>query len=112
VDVAAEAVPRSISEAVAVDDGLDAALVERVRGGESAAFDELVSRHTERAFRIAFRVMRHREDAEDLVQDAWIAALRADSGESRTERPEAAHAARNRLASGSGGVAALTAARQ
>lgn len=72
----AEAAARLISDAVATDDPLDVALVERVRGGESAAFDELVSRHTERAFRIAFRVMRHREDAEDLVQDAWIAALR------------------------------------
>jgi RNA polymerase sigma-70 factor, ECF subfamily len=50
-------------------------LVERVRRGDVAAFDVLVERHMRRAFAVAYRVLGHREDAEDLVQDAFLAAL-------------------------------------
>ena len=57
------------------DDEVDAALVERVRGGDVAAYDELVRRHMRRAHAVAFRLLGHREDAEDLVQDAFIQAL-------------------------------------
>ena len=53
----------------------DSALVERVRGGDVAAFDELVQRHMKRAYAVAYRLLGHREDAEDLVQDAFIQAL-------------------------------------
>lgn len=53
----------------------DTELVERVRGGDAAAFDELVARHMHRAFRVAYRLLGHREDAEDLVQDAFLAVL-------------------------------------
>lgn len=53
----------------------DSALVERVRGGDVAAFDQLVQRHMNRAFAVAYRLLGHREDAEDLVQDAFIQAL-------------------------------------
>jgi RNA polymerase sigma-70 factor (ECF subfamily) len=52
----------------------DAELVLRAREGDSAAFDALVRLHMEQAFRVAFRVVGHREDAEDLVQDAFLAA--------------------------------------
>ena len=57
------------------DDAIDAALVERVRAGDVAAYDELVRRHLRRAHAVAFRLLGHREDAEDLVQDAFIQAL-------------------------------------
>lgn len=57
------------------DDAIDAALVERVRAGDVAAYDELVLRHLPRAHAVAFRLLGHREDAEDLVQDAFIQAL-------------------------------------
>ena len=53
----------------------DAELVDRVRRGDREAFDRLVSRHIRRAFSIAYRLLGHREDAEDLVQDAFLAAL-------------------------------------
>jgi len=36
----------------------------------------LVDRHIERATRVAMRITRHREDAEDIVQDAFLSALR------------------------------------
>jgi RNA polymerase sigma-70 factor (ECF subfamily) len=60
---------------VTADDAIDAALVERVRGGDVAAYDALVVRHMRRAHAVAFRLLRSREDAEDLVQDAFIQAL-------------------------------------
>jgi RNA polymerase sigma-70 factor, ECF subfamily len=53
----------------------DARLAERVQRGDAAAFDVLVQRHMQRAFGVAFRLLGHREDAEDLVQDAFLAAL-------------------------------------
>lgn len=55
-------------------------LVERVRRGDTAAFDALVVRHMPRAFGVAFRLLGQREDAEDLVQEAFLVALeRIDS---------------------------------
>jgi RNA polymerase sigma-70 factor (ECF subfamily) len=53
----------------------EGALVERVRARDPLAFDELVRRYVRRAFAVAYHVMQHREDAEDLVQDAFIAVL-------------------------------------
>jgi RNA polymerase sigma-70 factor, ECF subfamily len=53
----------------------EAALVERVRRGDGPAFDLLVTRYMRRAFSVAYRVMGHKEDAEDLVQEAFIVAL-------------------------------------
>ncbi|MEO8562833.1 MAG: RNA polymerase sigma factor [bacterium] len=52
----------------------DGALVIRARAGDSAAFDTLVRTYMEQAFRVAFRVVGHREDAEDLVQESFMAA--------------------------------------
>ena len=57
------------------DDAIDAGLVERVRTGDVVAYDELVRRHLRRSHAVAFRLLGHREDAEDLVQDAFIQAL-------------------------------------
>lgn len=53
----------------------DAALARKVQEGDAAAFDRLVGRHMQRAFGVAFRLLGQREDAEDLVQEAFIAAL-------------------------------------
>jgi len=52
----------------------DGALVRRARAGDQAAFDALVRTYMEQAFRVAYRVVGHREDAEDLVQEAFLAA--------------------------------------
>ena len=58
----------------------DEALVARVRSGDPEAFDALVVRHMERAFRLAHRLLGQREDAEDLVQEAFLLILeRLDS---------------------------------
>ncbi|MFS8637020.1 MAG: sigma-70 family RNA polymerase sigma factor [Gemmatimonadota bacterium] len=53
----------------------DAWLVERVRAGDAEAYGELVRRHMRRAFSIAYRILEHREDAEDVVQEAFVRAL-------------------------------------
>ena len=52
----------------------DALLVSRVRAGDRAAFDGLVHAYMRQAFHLAYRVVNHREDAEDLVQEAFLAA--------------------------------------
>jgi RNA polymerase sigma-70 factor (ECF subfamily) len=52
----------------------DTALVARVRAGDRSAFDALVHAYMRQAFQLAYRVVGHREDAEDLVQEAFLAA--------------------------------------
>jgi RNA polymerase sigma-70 factor, ECF subfamily len=61
--------------APAVAGPTDAELAKRVQGGDTAAFDTLVSRHLQKAFGVAMRLLGQQEDAEDLVQDAFMAAL-------------------------------------
>jgi RNA polymerase sigma-70 factor (ECF subfamily) len=53
----------------------ETALIRRVQAGEREAFDQLVRSHLQRAYAVAYRVMRHREDAEDMVQEGFMAAL-------------------------------------
>ena len=55
----------------------DARLVERARGGDQAAFRQLVQRYQERAVAVALGIMRNRDDAQDVVQDAFIKAYRS-----------------------------------
>lgn len=52
----------------------DGALIERARAGDSAAFDTLVRLYMEQAYRVAYRVVGHQQDAEDLVQEAFLSA--------------------------------------
>ncbi len=53
----------------------EAAAIGRVLEGDSAAFEPLVRRYLRPAFTIAHRLLGHREDAEDVVQEAFLAAL-------------------------------------
>lgn len=55
----------------AVESLKDEELMERIRDGDSAAFAAIVRRHTTRFYAVAFRVLLNREDAEDVVQDAF-----------------------------------------
>jgi len=52
----------------------DIALVEQARGGDVMAFDALVRKYDRRIFRIAQHITQNREDAEDIVQDAFFKA--------------------------------------
>ena len=49
----------------------DLALIQRVVAGESEAQTRLFATHTPRLYRVAFNVLRNKEDAEDAVQDTW-----------------------------------------
>lgn len=56
-------------------DGLDeAALVERAKSGETAAFTELVRRYDKKIFRMAKQITQSDEDAEDVLQEALFKA--------------------------------------
>jgi len=50
----------------------DEALCERVAKRDEAAFDLLVARYQERAYRLAWSMLRNAEDARDLSQEAFI----------------------------------------
>ena len=56
-------------------DPLEAAAIVRVQAGDTAAYDLLVRQYMRSAFAVAYRVLGHREDAEDVVQEAFLAAL-------------------------------------
>lgn len=53
----------------------DAALVERVKNGDMAAFDALTLKYRERLFGVVYNMLGNREDAMDIVQDAFIKAF-------------------------------------
>jgi len=55
----------------------DDELVRFVRGGETDAFAELVRRTRRPAYRLARRIMRNHEDADDVVQESYVKAYRA-----------------------------------
>ena len=50
----------------------DEALCERVARRDTAAFDALVERYQQRAYRLAWSILRDAEDARDLSQEAFI----------------------------------------
>ena len=50
----------------------DESLLECVREGDGQAFAVLVRRHSERYYRLAYRYTARREEAEDIVQAAFI----------------------------------------
>ena len=52
----------------------DAQLMDRVRGGDHAAYAALMDRHATIALAVAFRVVRDRDLAEDARQNAFLAA--------------------------------------
>jgi RNA polymerase sigma-70 factor (ECF subfamily) len=65
-------------------DGADAGDVERARAGDAEAFRVLVERHSRPLFRLAYRLTRNEEDAEDVVQETFLKAYRRlDQFESR-----------------------------
>ncbi len=50
------------------------ALVRAAKKGDDSAYEELVRRYERNVFRIAQHITQNREDAEDVVQDAFIKA--------------------------------------
>jgi len=58
-------------------DGEQLELVLRARGGDEAAFGELVQSNYEPVFRLVYSIVRNEHDARDVCQDVWVAAWRA-----------------------------------
>src|SRR6266853_58556 len=49
-------------------------LVQAAKRGDDSAFEELVRRYDRNVFRIAQHITQNREDAEDVVQEAFLKA--------------------------------------
>lgn len=81
---------------------LDHALVNRFKGGDQAAFDEMVTRYWDRIYSMVHQLLRNQQDAEEVTQDAFIRAhrglanFRGDSAFSTWLYQIATNLARNR----------------
>ena len=60
-----------------VPDASEAALLEGLRRGDDAAYEQLVRTHTGPLLAVARRFLRSEDDARDAVQEAFIAAFRS-----------------------------------
>ena len=65
---------------MAPESASDADLLARHVAGDPGAFGELVARHQDRLWAVAFRTLGDREDAADAVQDALLSAFRGAAG--------------------------------
>ncbi len=64
-----------IGPAAALDPASDEAVVADVRRGDAARFEILMRRHNQRLFRTARAILRDDAEAEDVVQQAYLAAF-------------------------------------
>jgi RNA polymerase sigma-70 factor, ECF subfamily len=52
----------------------DESLVGAAKLGDRPAFAELWERHSNTVFKVAYRITKNRDDAEDVIQEAWMRA--------------------------------------
>jgi len=55
----------------------DSKLVERCRAGDLSAFEPLVEKYRQRVWRLAFQILRDREEAWDVAQEAFVRAYQS-----------------------------------
>ncbi len=55
----------------------DDALLDRARAGDRLAFDRIVEIHLPQVWKVVWRIVRHREDTEDVVQEVFLTAYRS-----------------------------------
>jgi len=53
----------------------DRELVQQARQGDFAAFEALVSKYERRLFSLAMRIVRHQQDAEEVVQQTFLSVI-------------------------------------
>ena len=53
----------------------DAELVQRAKAGDLAAFEVLTTRHEQRVYTLALRILHHEQDAEDVTQQTFLSVL-------------------------------------
>lgn len=63
--------PEALSGVICDDDSL----VQLARGGDRPACEELFERHRDAAYRVAYRMLEHHDDALDAVQEGFIKAF-------------------------------------
>jgi RNA polymerase sigma-70 factor, ECF subfamily len=63
-----------ISVKLLVAAATDEVLVGAAKLGNRPAFAELWERHSNTAFKVAYRITKNRDDAEDAIQEAWMRA--------------------------------------
>ncbi len=91
----------SAAPGVVIEDP-DRELVQRWQAGDESAFEALIKRHETRVYRLLYRMMGSREDAEDLTQETFLSLhrhghrFRAESRFSTFVYRVAANAALNR----------------
>ena len=61
----------------AASDPVEEPLLERARRGDRDAYEQLVGMHLSRVWRVVWRILRHHEDCEDVVQEVFLAAWQA-----------------------------------
>jgi RNA polymerase sigma-70 factor (ECF subfamily) len=66
--------PQNAAETVEID---DLTLVQRARGEDLDAYDQLIRRYQERVYATVYHMTSNHEDAHDLVQETFIKAFRA-----------------------------------
>ena len=64
---------KAVAPALAGDN--EGALVASAKGGDLRAFEELVQRYERKIFRLAQNITQNHEDAQDVVQDAFLKAF-------------------------------------
>lgn len=55
----------------------DSELIERCRAGDLSAFEPLVEKYRQRVWRLAFQILRDREEAWDVAQEAFVRAYQS-----------------------------------
>ena len=62
--------PKPLASTIVRDD--EAVLVSAAKAGDTSAFEELVNRYERKIFRLGMNITQNREDAEDVMQDAFL----------------------------------------
>lgn len=70
-----ECMPEKSAEPSIADE--DAVLVERARGGEAAAFEDLVVKYSPRLYGMVYHMTSNKEDTHDLLQEVFSKAYRS-----------------------------------
>lgn len=60
-----------------MDNKADIIYIEQILAGNSNAFSNIVDRHKNKAFNLAFRICGNHEEAEEIAQDSFLKAYRS-----------------------------------
>jgi RNA polymerase sigma-70 factor (ECF subfamily) len=69
--------PRSWQEVAEADEQSEARFLERLRAHDERAFNELVETYKQRVFRLVFRMLGRRDEADDMTQEVFVQVFKA-----------------------------------